>query len=179
MDTLYMGFIVIITVLVLLFFLDSALPPPARIRVIYLENLVLALLLMFSLQFAYHFPALFPQRRIESRLVLGLSLLYLITEIGLAIYRFSILSYGDVFVRPDWSDYPLLVGFPWVLVVFVRQTITVARLRHPPNGKWWRLVISPWRWTAPEGRALGYFCLINLVIIFLILTYLLRNRWLI
>ena len=174
---LFAGFITAGAMLGSLLFLESALPPAERIRVLYLENMALALFLLLLLQFAYHFPTLYPQRRLEAYMVLGLSILYLLFEIYWAISRFTTLSYGRVFFRAAWFDYPLFVAFPWVIVVFLRQTLTTARLNDASGGGSW--LTRLWRSPATDVRVLRLFTGVSFITAFLIVAYLLRSRWLI
>ena len=115
------------TVFVLLLFLEALSPPDQRLRAVYLENTVVGLIIVLLLQFAYHFPDLPPARKWEARLALGLSLLYTLWEAGFAVYRFSALSQGQVYFRPHWSDYCLVLGFLWAPLVFVRQAVRASR----------------------------------------------------
>ena len=121
-------------------FLDAASLPAPRLRIVYLENTVLGVMLVLLLQFAYRYPALFRQRKWEAHSLLGLSLLYTLYEMLYAIYRFSLLlGQGRVEYRLPEADYALAALFVWVPVVFIRQAISADE--HP--GHWMRKLWRP------------------------------------
>ncbi len=106
------GFFVCVVLLTLLFTLDASFAPTDRLYPLFLQTTVLALGILLLLQFAYRFPGPFP-RKWEARLVLVLSLAYLLYEAGYAVYRFYLLSaWGYVIYRPPWADYPMALGLP-------------------------------------------------------------------
>ncbi|MEK6753081.1 MAG: PAS domain S-box protein [Chloroflexota bacterium] len=112
------------TLFIGLLLLDAVLLPAPRLYIVYLENTVLGVVLVLLLQFAYRFPSLFPHRKRESYVALGLSLLYTLYEALFAVYRFSLLlGQGTVDYRFLEADYALAVLFVWAPVVFLRQTI--------------------------------------------------------
>ncbi len=118
------GFFSSITLFTALLFLDAVALPTPRLYFVYLENTVLAGALVLLLQFACHFPILYPSRKRESVFVLGLSLLYLFYEAQYAIYRYSLLlGRGDVDYRLPQADYALAILFVCVPLAFFRQTI--------------------------------------------------------
>jgi hypothetical protein len=61
------GFFAGATAFIGLMFLDAALPPyPRLVWAVYAENTILALMLVFLIQFAYRFPRRYPQHKWES-----------------------------------------------------------------------------------------------------------------
>ena len=116
-----------IALLSLLFLLESALPPDLRLYALYAQNTVLGVALILLLQFAYRFPEPLP-RRWEARLVLVLSILYMLYEASYAVHRYTLtLGQGHVNFRPEWADFPLALGLLWVPIVLARQSIRASR----------------------------------------------------
>ena len=117
--------------------------PDWRFYVMPLESMALVLFLALFLQFAYRFPSPPPGQNREARVVLWLTILYALWEGGIAIQRYAMLAQGIVKFRPAVADYPLAVGFLWLAIVFLRQTVrtstsdphaTVASLQPPSSG---------------------------------------------
>ena len=153
-NILLTGFFGAVTVFVWLLFWDTATLPAPRLYAVYLENTVLGIALVLLLQFAYRFPMLFPHRKWESMLVLGVSLLYTLFEAQYAIYRFSLLlgQTGTVDYRPLQADYALVVLFVWVPVAFLRQTI--AADERPVQ--WLRKLWNPQSLSARGARSFAF-----------------------
>ncbi|MBN1660914.1 MAG: hypothetical protein JXA93_21135 [Anaerolineae bacterium] len=130
-----------------LMFLDTALLPFQRLLAVYAENAVLALALVFLLQFAYRFPQPYPQHKWEARAGLVISLFYFLWEAGFMVYRYvSLLGQGAVYYRPFFPIY--LMGLVLALppLAFIRQCIAAdARTTERPVS-WLRKL---WQ---PEGR---------------------------
>jgi hypothetical protein len=82
------GFFGCITLFIATLFLEVALLPTQRLRVVYLQNTALGVALVFLIQFAYRFPGLAPERRREALIALVLSSPYALWEAAYAIYRF-------------------------------------------------------------------------------------------
>lgn len=147
----------------LLFFLDAALPPSPRLYAVYLENPVVGLLLTLLTQFAYRFPQLYPQRRWEARLALGLNLAYTLWETLFALYRGRLLLESNyVLYRPHpFPDYALFACAAWVPVAFLRQAIAASQQGSGRTG-----LLNPaglrylWR---PAGRAAQAACAFAMV----------------
>ena len=106
-----------------LLFLEAALLPAARLKVVYLENAALAISLVLLLQFAYRFPALQPRLKSEARIALAVSAVYAILEIAYAVYRFSLLAHGEVIYRSTAMGYPPVLGLLWAPIVLLRQSV--------------------------------------------------------
>jgi hypothetical protein len=70
--------------LIVLLFLEVSVHPDWRWHAVFLQNVAVGLSLLFLLQFAYRFPFPDPKKRIESFVVLALSLFYLSWEAYLA-----------------------------------------------------------------------------------------------
>lgn len=120
-------------------FLDAAFLPAPRLVLVYLENTVLGIVLVLLLQFAYRFPALFPPRKWEASVLLGVSLVYTLCEASFAVYRFSLLmGQGIVDYRYPEADYALAALFVWVPVVFLRQALVADERRLHWLHKLWQ-----------------------------------------
>ena len=141
-----------VVVVMLLFFLDVALPPSPRLYAVYLENTAIGLLLTLLTQFAYRFPRLYPQRKWEAWIVLGADLLYTLWEAGFAVHRGRLLLQDDyVLYRPLKPDYALVACFLWVPLAFLRQTIAVSRHERDLPGFLYRSGLGHlWQ---PQGQA--------------------------
>ena len=141
------GFFAAINLFSILMFFETSLLPAAALYALYPQIAVLAACLVFLLQFTYRFPVFFPERRREARLVLVLSLGYALFETIVAVYRYILLSNGQVVPRPGYADYPMVAFTLWVLVMFLRQSAAVSRQADPDGAApAWRYV---WR---PQGR---------------------------
>ena len=132
-----------------LMFLDAALPPyPRLLWAVYAENTVLALMLVFLIQFAYRFPRQYPQHIWEARAGLVASLIYFLWEAGFMVYRYvSLLGQGMVYFRSSFLIY--MMGFVMILppIAFARQCIASdARATGSRPVHWIRKL---WK---PEGK---------------------------
>jgi signal transduction histidine kinase/DNA-binding NarL/FixJ family response regulator len=148
------GFFCVITLFVGLLFFDAALLPMPRLYIVYLENTILGIALTLLIQFAYHFPTLFPRRKWESYTALGLSLLYTLYEAQYAVYRFSSLlgQTGTVEYRPPQADYALVAIFIWVPISFLRQSISADERRV----NWLRKLSNPQGLSARGARSFAF-----------------------
>ncbi|OGO36974.1 MAG: hypothetical protein A2Z03_04405 [Chloroflexi bacterium RBG_16_56_8] len=126
------------TVYVLLLFYDVALPPTQRLPAVYLLNPVIGFILIFLLQFAYHFPRLDPREKWAARIALALSILYTLWEIQFAVFRFSELATGHVYYRGGDLDNALAAGFLAVPLVFIRQAVYADNRRVNWVRKLWQ-----------------------------------------
>ena len=120
---LLIAFFASVSVFSALLFLDGSLLPALQLRAVYLENTVLGIILTLILRFAYHFPAPHPKQKNEGRLALACAAAYTLCEAGFAIWRFSLLSHGQVEYRPDYMDYAPAIGFLWVIFAFARSAL--------------------------------------------------------
>jgi len=111
---------------ILLVFLDASLHPDLRFYVMPLESIAMVLFLALFLQFAYRFPSLAPDQKQEARVVLWLTILYALWEGGFATHRYAMLAQGIVRYRRAVADIPLAVGFLWLAIVFLRQTVRTS-----------------------------------------------------
>ncbi len=134
--------------LIALLFLQVSIHPDWRWQMLVPQSVVAALCLLFVLQFAYRFPSPGSKQRTETAIVLGLSLLYLLWEMWLALRRFDLLSEGRTSFRPQWADYPVIVALVWTLVVLARQTVRVSTGER--DKPWWRRLLRP------QGRPARY-----------------------
>lgn len=120
------GLFLSLTVFLGLLFMDNAQLPSQRLIYMYLQNPLLGISIIFLLQFIYKFPRLLPQRRVESLIVLALSVLYTLWEAAYAVYRiFLLLNSGEFVFRFAWSDYILMAFFIWGPVACVRQILAL------------------------------------------------------
>ncbi|MFZ5858059.1 MAG: response regulator [Chloroflexota bacterium] len=140
---LLVAFFAPMTALTGLMILDAALLPFPRILPAYAENTVLALALAAMIWFAYQFPERYPQRKWEMRILLTLSIIYLLFEAGFMVYRYvSLFRDGNVFNRFPLDAYSLPVVVLFVPIAFLRQTLAA----DPRPIPWWRKL---WK---PEGK---------------------------
>jgi len=167
------AFFAAVTVLVLLFFLENSFPPERRLYVVYLENSVVGLVLVFLLQFAYHFPTLPEEWEGEAGLALWLSLWYMVWEMQYAAGRFSeLLGRGQVYFRPGWPDQVMVLLFLWAPVVLLRQAAYAPAWAAP--SPWLRRL---WKPQGPAARTARAFALVYLLPVGLSLTnYLVISR---
>lgn len=137
------SFFALATAFIGLMFLDAGFSPYHRLLAVYAENTVLALMLVFLIQFAYRFPEQFPQRRWEAHAALVASLAYFLWEGGYMVYRYiSLLGQGNVFYRPYFAAYVMAFILLLAPFAFLRQCIA-ADLR---SVSWLRKL---WK---PEGK---------------------------
>ena len=133
-----------LSLLFLLFFLEESFFITWNMIFLYGQSFTAALILVFTLQFSYHYPVFDEKERSEARIVLGLSVVYALFELWLALKRYFYLLDGVVQYRPVYADYALLLGFVWMFVVFVRHTIRESR-KHSNRPAIWHIF-------SPEGR---------------------------
>ncbi|NJN99021.1 MAG: response regulator [Anaerolineales bacterium] len=167
------GFFAAIALLSLLLFLEASLLWGQASYALFLQTIVSSISLVLLLQFTYHFPSLSPGQKWEARLVLGLSVLYALWELQLGVSRFGTLrNTGQIVYRPQLADYPLLLGFLWAMVMFLRQTVGASAAGNKQRSVWQHL----WQ---PQGRmahsaralALVYLIPVGLAVINLLQAY--------
>lgn len=162
------GFFACVSVFVALLFLDAALLPSTRLHAVFLENTALSLLLVFLLQFAYHFPRRFLNW--EPRLALAASLGYALYEIQFAAKRYvDLLGGGNNSYRPNEADYVLVLYLLWVPWAFLRQCVAA----DPRPVRWWRKLLTP---QSQEARATREFAFIYSILFLLGLVNILRAQ---
>jgi len=157
-----------VAAVVLIFFLDAALPPSPRLYEVYLENTVIGLLVTMMIQFAYRFPRLYPERRWEARIALAVTLLYTGWEAWFAVHRGArLLQDGTVLYRPPGVDQYLFYIFSWAPVAFLRQAIAASRHEREraglPRLAGLRTLAHLWRPHGPAARAARAFVLVFLL----------------
>ena len=101
------GTITSLAVLVFLMLLEVSFFHTWNIIALYLESFVLAVILLFMLQFAYEYPANVPQQKVERLIFLCLSAGYVFFELALAAQRYISLANGEFSFRPPYADSPL------------------------------------------------------------------------
>ncbi len=107
------GFFALATLFIGLMLLDAAFSPYHRLLAVYAENTVLALALVFLIQFAYGFPQPYPQHKWETYAALVASLGYFLWEAGYMIYRYVLLlGPGTVVFRPNLAAYSMALSWP-------------------------------------------------------------------
>ncbi|MEI6291545.1 MAG: HAMP domain-containing protein, partial [Chloroflexota bacterium] len=168
--TWFMGFL---TLFIGLLYLESSSVSTNRLVVSYLENPILAIVVLLMLQFAYRFPTLVIRRRWESMVVLVLTLVYTLIEFSAAVYRLVLLGRGEVIYREPWLDYLLMSFMVWMILVFLYRylaltTSSTQGLRHkitellkiydPAVQLQWKPILSSvFSPQTPEARALRMF----------------------
>lgn len=155
---------------VLLTFLEQALYPDLGFYALPLQSVAMTLALVWLVQFAYHFPALLPDRRREARVALWLTMLLPLWEAYYAIYRYSRLAQGVVKFRPSEVDYVVAAVFLWFLVVLLRQ---VGRADERPVPLWRKL----WRPHGRPARTTRAFASLSVSPLWLMTVIILRNAF--
>lgn len=122
-DRWLMLFSASLTVFLLAVFLQVSVLPSERLVVVYTLNLILAMVLMTLLQFAYVFPQPSEKQKLERWIALIVTNAYIILEVGVAVWRFSLLEQGHVVYRPPTLEYVPVVLFIWTIFVFGRGTV--------------------------------------------------------
>lgn len=122
-STLLFAFFLSVTVFSLLFFLNVAFLRTERLSVIYLDSLALGISLVFLIQFAYSFPVPEPMQRGERRIALLCGGGYCFLEAGFTAWRLILLHQGTVIDRPALLEALPILGFLWVVIVFVRDHV--------------------------------------------------------
>ncbi len=135
-DQLLLAFFFWVTVFSLLLFLEASFLPAERFIIICLQNTVLGFVLVALSQFVYHFPTVVEKQRLERQIVFWVTILYALTEAGVAIWRLNLLRDGRVIFRDPLLDFPIALEFLWVIFVFIRSSIR----------NWNRPVIRQFAW---------------------------------
>ena len=128
---LLLGFFAFTALFILLLFLDAALPTDRRLYAVYLDYVVLALMVVCQVQFAYHFPQATPHLKREARIALVVSMVYAIVQAAYAVYRFSRLASGQLETHPTVMTLPMVIGLGWVPFVLLRQAVYASRWEDP------------------------------------------------
>lgn len=116
-----------------LLFLEASSLPAERLFFVYPQNAVIAILMIALLQFAYAFPEPRPGQRLERRLALAIFVVYMLLEIGFAVWRYTLLPGNRVEFRLNWMDAGPVLGFFWIIFVFMRgllQTWDISASRR-------------------------------------------------
>ena len=141
-----------------------------------------ALAMAGYLQFAYAMPDdLKPPKSIERRVVLLISGIYVLFECANAINRASLHSQGYIEYRPGYMDLPLVLGFAWAVLIFLRQyanELSKARRQSDANISFIRSIIAP-RQLSRNAQSARAFCIITLFPLAAVLLLTLRAFWLI
>jgi hypothetical protein len=124
-----------------LLFLNVSLNPRLRLYALYWEMPAVALVFLFLLQFAYHYPSLAPRQKWESRIVLGLSLAHVLWATWQAIHRWGLLAHQNVQWLPEMTNLPPALFAVWLLVVLTRQTIRASNSHT--RQVWWKAFLQP------------------------------------
>ena len=153
------GFFASVTVFIGLMFLDAALSPYPRLFAVYAENTVLALGLVFLIQFAYRFPQRYPQHKWEAYAGLFVSLAYFLWEAGYMVYRYvSLLAHETVYYRPYFAAYSMAFVLLLTPIAFLRQCIASdARSTGLVQVSWPRKL---WKPEGKEARGARTFVLV-------------------
>lgn len=152
-----------------LFFLNVSLAPNLRFFTLPLDSLAVGLFVILLLQFAYRFPA--PGHEREARIALGVTGLYALWEVWIAVGRYTSLAQGQVRYRPEEADIPLVLAFLWLVVVFFRQAAR-ASTNDGPAG-WWRNLWRPQTRPTRPALAMAWLSLaaLTLAALDLLLSY--------
>lgn len=90
--------------------------------------------------FAYQFTERYPQRKWERRILLTLSINFLLFEAGFMVYRYvSLVRDGNVFNRFPLCAYSLPMVVLFIPFAFIRQTLAA----DPRPIPWWRKLWNP------------------------------------
>ncbi len=166
-------FMFFLTLFIGLLYFESCSISKNRLIISYLENPVLAIVVLLLLQFAYRFPSLVIRRRWEAYVVLALSLAYAFLEFITVINRLVRLSSGEVINRQPLADYLLVSFMAGMILVFLYRYIALSTestrgLRHkfgellwlqdPAVREQWKPILSSFfSPQSPEARALRMF----------------------
>lgn len=152
---LLLGFFLSVALYAGMLFLNVSLTPPLRLYPLYWQMPAISLVFLFLLQFAYHYPSRDNRFKLESRIVLALSIIHLLWESWVAISRWRLLANQDVEWLEWISNLPPVLFTILLMGVFIRQTIRLSNmnLRQP-----WLKALS-----RPQGqfaRTTGLFTLV-------------------
>ncbi|GGD07799.1 sensor histidine kinase [Aquisalinus flavus] len=130
--------------------------------------------------FVYNYPVpLVRLRSVESIVVAGLSLLYLMVEVWAAVWRVQSQSQGFVEYRPGVLDLVQLMTALWLLVVMVRQYLRAVRRDAAagvtPGVSLWRLVTGEGLPT--RASSVRAFLIVSLIPVAAIVLLTLRSYW--
>mgnify|MGYP000153289517 CR=1 FL=1 len=151
----------LITLLTGLLVMNAAFLPFYRLLTAYAENTVLALAMVALILFAYRFPERYPQHKWEMRILLALSLAFLVWEAGFMVYRYdSLLNDGNVFNRFPLAAYSQPVVMLFAPLAFLRQTLAA----DPRPAPWWRKLWNPKGKGAQGARNLALVFVIPFVL---------------
>ncbi len=106
--------------------------------------------LMALIQFAYHFPGLVYRR--ESRVVLALSALAFCAAIPITGLYIKAGVFTSVSIYLQWLNGLVLVEFGWVIVVLLRQSVSLSLAAGPPLAGWRRALGWVRALVQPVGR---------------------------
>jgi hypothetical protein len=115
------GFFALATLFIGLMLLDAAFSPYYWLLVVYAQNTVLALALVFLIQFAYCFPQKYPQHKWEQYTALVVSMGYFLWEAGYMLYRYVLLlGSRTVVFLPYYASYSMAAILLIAPIAFLR-----------------------------------------------------------
>jgi len=129
-----------------------------------------ALMLVFLLQFSFRFPSAGRAPVWQSRVVLLLSLLYLVSVSILAVSGLNLFANGNVVGRPIIAIIPMALEILWVSIIVLQQTTRMSRESNAAeqtqnSSAWWHHVLMP---RGRSARAARDFVITLLVLFILI-----------
>ena len=123
-DGFLLAFFSSFTLVIFLFFLEYSLLPFERLIAFNLENTAVAVTMAMLIQFAYHFPTARDKQKIERRIVLFMTGMYILWELGLAVrIERTLLQQDHVAYRLPYLQYVMILEFAWVVFIFARNAI--------------------------------------------------------
>jgi len=142
------------TLFLISFFLYDSMLPATQYLVAPTSYLTLLIGLGFLLQFVYHFPHPLDSQRFETKIVLVLSVIFLLIGIVQYIHFIIAITSGSPHLTPIFEiiSFLIAVEFLWCLMIPVRRMIFLSKKNGP--GSWIKNLLKPREKSARAARDL-------------------------
>jgi PAS domain S-box-containing protein len=143
------------TLFLISFFLYDSMLPSTQYLVAPTSYLTLLIGLGFLLQFVYHFPYPLDSQRFETKIVLVLSVIFLLIGIVQYIHFIIAITSGSPHLTPIFEiiSFLIAVEFLWCLMIPVRRMIFLSKKIGP--GSWIKNLLKPREKSARAARDLA------------------------
>jgi PAS domain S-box-containing protein len=143
------------TLFLISFFFYTSMLPANQYWLAPTTYLTLLIALGFLLQFVYNFPQPLDSQRIETKIVLVLSVIFILIGAGLYIHFIIVITSGSPYLTPMFEIISFLVSleFLWCLMIPVRRLIFLSKKNA--HGNWIKNLLKPREKSARAARDLA------------------------
>lgn len=151
------------TLFLISFFLYNSVLPASQYWLAPFTYITILVALILLLQFVYCFPRPLTSRRFEAKIVLILSIIFLLIGIVLYIHFINVITSGSPYLTPMFTTMSFLISieFLWCLIVPIRRTIFLSGKNV--HGNWIENLLKPREKSAKAARDLALILAVPLL----------------